>query len=57
MSLKLYSETRDYIYLVGYDITEDTAIYTFGEGGVEEFGAFPGTRLKMLPLLKKSMVI
>lgn len=46
MSLKLYSETREYIYLVGYDITEDTAIYTFGEGGVEEFGAFPGKRLK-----------
>ena len=31
------------IYLV--NITEDAYIYTFGEGGEEEFGAFPGTRL------------
>ncbi len=46
IEIKLHSETTEYIYLVGYDITEETALYTFGEGGVEEFGTFPGERLK-----------
>ena len=31
------------IYLVGIDA--DVRVYTFGEGGIEDFGAFPGTRL------------
>ena len=46
VEFKLHSDDRDYIYLVGTDITEDTAIYTFGETGIEEFGAFPGKQLK-----------
>ena len=44
--IKMHSETREYIYLVGYDITEDTALYTYGEGGIEEFNSFPGKKLK-----------
>ena len=44
--IKMHSDSREYIYLVGGDITEDTCIYTFGESGVEEFGAFPGKPLK-----------
>lgn len=31
------------VYLVGVDA--DVHVYTFGEGGIEEFGAFPGTKL------------
>ena len=46
MGIKLYSPSRESIYLVGSDITEDTRVYTFGESGYEEFGVFPGTPLK-----------
>jgi hypothetical protein len=31
------------VYLIGVDA--DVRIYTFGEGGIKEFGDFPGTRL------------
>lgn len=46
MELKFYSESREYIYLVGVNITEDTYVYTFGESGYKEFGNHPGTALK-----------
>lgn len=49
IELKYYSESREYIYLVGYDITEDTRVYSFGESGYEEFGNYPGTALKNIP--------
>ena len=47
VEFKLHSEDRNYIYLVGGDITGETALYTFGEeDSAEEFGAFPGKKLK-----------
>lgn len=42
-SIHKYEEEYVGIYLV--DFSEDAYVYTFGAGMVEEFGAFPGTRL------------
>ena len=44
-TLKIRKIVNEYVgvYLVGVDA--DVRVYTFGEGGIEEFGTFPGTRL------------
>ena len=44
--LKKYTASEEYIYLVGEDISPETAIYSFGEGGFKGYGDWPGTRLK-----------
>ena len=37
-SILKYEEEESYVYLI--DVSADTGIYTFGEGGIEQFGAF-----------------
>ena len=47
-TLKIRKQISEYVavYLLGID--EDAYVYTFGEGGYEGFGAWPGTRLGSL---------
>ena len=46
LDIKKHQSEYVCVYLVG--VTEECWVYTFGEGGIEQFGAFPGTQLKDL---------